>query len=475
MSVLVVGSIALDTVKTPVEEHSDLLGGSACYAALGASFFSPVRLVGIVGDDFPESEFEFWKSRKIDSEGVQRVNGKTFRWSGEYAWDLNTRETRSIALNVFEHFKPVLPESYRQTDFVLLANIAPSLQSHVLDQMERPRFVVADTMDLWIETTRSDLDALLRRVDLLILNDSEAREITKETSLIKAGRRIRKMGPQYVAIKKGEHGALLFGEDDQFFSCGAYPLEDIHDPTGAGDTFAGGMAGYLAGTVKKVHFNDLRKAMIYGSVLASFCVEKFSLERLRTLSMEKSRTLRDVQTNESIRGAGVMTTAEHEYRRLLHRTLIATVLCIGAVLVCYFWIDRPVAFFVYRHHINTIRVFQWLTYPPPEVQNWSALVLTILMVRRAWGPFLRWQKVLLVACLSLIIADDFRISLGDVCGRYWPETWTRNNPSLIGTGDVRLPSVSARGGHRQLSVRSRLQNPGVRHGLGNYDAPQSNR
>jgi hypothetical protein len=158
MSVLVVGSIALDTVKTPVEEHSDLLGGSACYAALGASFFSPVRLVGIVGDDFPESEFEFWKSRKIDSEGVQRVNGKTFRWSGEYSWDLNTRETRSIALNVFEQFKPALPDSYRQTDFVLLANIAPSLQSHVLDQMERPRFVVADTMDLWIETTRSDLD-----------------------------------------------------------------------------------------------------------------------------------------------------------------------------------------------------------------------------------------------------------------------------------------------------------------------------
>ncbi len=237
MSVLVVGSIALDTVKTPVEEHSNLLGGSASYAALGASFFSPVRLVGVVGDDFPKSEFEFWKSRKIESEGVQRVNGKTFRWSGEYSWDLNTRETRSIALNVFEHFKPMLPKSYRETDFVLLANIAPSLQSHVLDQMERPRFVVADTMDL--------------------------------------------------AIKKGEHGALLFGEDDQFFSCGAYPLEDIHDPTGAGDTFAGGMAGYLAGTVKKVHFNDLRKAMIYGSVLASFCVEKFSLERLRNLSMEE--------------------------------------------------------------------------------------------------------------------------------------------------------------------------------------------
>src|SRR5205807_1099041 len=287
MSVLVLGYNALDTVKTQVEEHSDLLGGSASYAAVAASFFSPVKLVGVVGNDFPESEFDFWKSRKIDSEGVQRVNGKTFRWSGEYSWDLNTRETRSVALNVFEHFRPKLPESYRKTDFVFLANIAPALQTHVLQQMERPRFVVADTMDLWIETTRADLDALLRRIDLLILNDSEAREMTKETSLIKAGRRIRKMGPHYVAIKKGEHGALLFGQDDQFFSCGAYPLEDIHDPTGAGDTFAGGMAGYLAGTVKNVHFNNLRKAMIYGSVLASFCVEAFSLERLRNLSMEQ--------------------------------------------------------------------------------------------------------------------------------------------------------------------------------------------
>ena len=287
MSVLVVGSIAIDAVKTPVEEQSGLLGGSAAYAALAASFFSPVRLVGVVGDDFPNSEFHFWQAHQIDTQGVQRANGKTFRWSGEYSWDMNTRETRSIDLNVFKDFKPVLSKAYRHTDFVLLANIAPSLQAHVLEQMERPRFVVADTMDLWIETARPDLDALLKRVDLLILNDSEAREMTKETSLIKAGRRIQKIGPSHVAIKKGEHGALLFGEGNQFFSCGAYPLEDIHDPTGAGDTFAGGMAGYLAGTVKKVQFNDLRKAMIYGSVLASFCVEAFSLERLRNLSMEE--------------------------------------------------------------------------------------------------------------------------------------------------------------------------------------------
>ena len=206
---------------------------------------------------------------------------------------MNTRETRSVALNVFEHFRPELPENYRETDFVLLANIAPALQSHVLDQMKRPRFVVADTMDLWIETTRADLDALLPRVDLLILNDSEARELTRETSLIKAGRKIRQFGPKYVAIKKGEHGALLFGEDE-FFSSGAYPLEDIHDPTGAGDTFAGGMAGYLATTSGTPDFARLRRAVIYGSVLASFNVEAFSLERLRTLTMDEVKARYDL-------------------------------------------------------------------------------------------------------------------------------------------------------------------------------------
>src|SRR4030095_6873987 len=174
MSLLVVGSIALDTVKTPVEEHADLVGGSASYAALGASFFTPVNLVGVVGDDFPYSALDFWKAHQIDPTGVERAKGKTFRWSGEYAWDLNTRETCSVALNVFENFSPKLPANYRATPFVLLANIAPKLQSHVLDQMDQPHFVVADTMDLWIETTRGDLDALLPRVDLLILNDSEA-------------------------------------------------------------------------------------------------------------------------------------------------------------------------------------------------------------------------------------------------------------------------------------------------------------
>jgi sugar/nucleoside kinase (ribokinase family) len=267
-----------------VEEHADLLGGSASYAAVGASFFSPVRMVGVVGEDFPKAHVEYFASRKIDLEGLRVEPGKTFRWSGEYMWDLNTRETRSVELNVFEHFTPELPASYVETEIVLLANIAPKLQSHVLDQVRQPRFVIADTMDLWINIANDDLRALLPRVDMLILNDSEARQFTGQTSLIKAGAAIRAMGPRFVAIKKGEHGCLLFGENE-FFSCGAYPLEDIHDPTGAGDTFAGGLAGYLAAEERgNIEFAQLRRAVVFGSVLASFNVEAFSLERLRALS-----------------------------------------------------------------------------------------------------------------------------------------------------------------------------------------------
>lgn len=285
MPVLVVGSIALDTVKTPFEEHADLLGGSASYAAIGASFFSSVNLVGVVGSDFPPAHVEFFRSRSIDLVGLQQADGKTFRWSGEYMLDMNVRETRSVELNVFEHFTPVLPDGYRDTPYLLLANIGPNLQNHVLDQMARPRFVVADTMDLWINIAKPELLRLLPRVDLLILNDSEARLLTQETSLIKAGAAIRALGPKYVVIKKGEHGALLFG-DGEFFSCGAYPLEDIHDPTGAGDTFAGGLAGWLAAQDGEVTFDLLRRAVVFGSVLASYNVEAFSLERMRTLTQE---------------------------------------------------------------------------------------------------------------------------------------------------------------------------------------------
>ncbi len=287
MSVLVVGSIALDHIKTPLEEHQDLLGGSASYACVAASFYSPVNLVGIVGEDFPKEHLELFKRRNVDLAGLQVVPGKTFRWSGEYMWDLNIRETRSVALNVFERFTPILPEPYKDTPVVLLANIAPDLQHHVLDQVRLPRFVIADTMDLWIDTARPRLLELLARVHMLILNDGEARQLTGETSLIKAARRLRDMGPEFLAIKKGEHGCLLFGENGQFFSCPAFPLEDIHDPTGAGDTFAGGLAGYLAKYSSVVEFGALRRAVVHGSILASYNVEAFSLERLKVVTREE--------------------------------------------------------------------------------------------------------------------------------------------------------------------------------------------
>jgi sugar/nucleoside kinase (ribokinase family) len=285
MSVLIVGSIALDTIKTPIEEHADLLGGSASYASVAASFFAPVNLVGVVGDDFPAEHIELFQARHVDLAGLQVVPGRTFRWSGEYMWDLNTRETRSVELNVFENFTPTLPEAYRDTPIVLLANIAPALQHHVLDQVRDPRFIIADTMDLWINIAKDELVSLLGRVDMLILNDGEARQLTGETSLIRAGKKIQALGPKYVAVKKGEHGCLLFGEGE-FFSCPAYPLEDIHDPTGAGDTFAGGLAGWLASNGRDIDFAALRNAVVNGSVLASFNVEQFSLERLRTVTHE---------------------------------------------------------------------------------------------------------------------------------------------------------------------------------------------
>jgi sugar/nucleoside kinase (ribokinase family) len=280
--------MGLDDVKTPVDERFDLLGGSASYAAVAAGYFSPVNLVGIVGEDFPSEHWNFLQSRGINLEGVQRVPGKTFRWSGEYMWDMNTRETRSIALNVFETFSPKLPGHYCSSDYALLANIAPELQLQVLDQMEKPKFVIADTMDLWISIAQPALLELLKRVDMLILNDSEARELTKETSLIKAGKKIQSLGPRIVAVKKGEHGCLLFGEDDDFFSCPAYPLEDIHDPTGAGDTFAGGLTGYLASRNNShVSFKTLKTAVVVGSVLASYNVEAFSLERMRSVEQKE--------------------------------------------------------------------------------------------------------------------------------------------------------------------------------------------
>ncbi|MCS7049783.1 MAG: PfkB family carbohydrate kinase [Verrucomicrobiae bacterium] len=284
MSLLITGSIALDSVRTPVSEQRDLLGGSASYASIAASFYTPVNLVGIVGSDFPRHYLDLYRRHGINLDGLEIANGPTFRWSGEYEWDMNRRRTLSVALNVFEKFHPTLPAHYRDTPFVFLANISPQLQLHVLSQMRAPRFVVADTMDLWIETTRDALLELLRRIDCLVLNESEAREFTRQTSLIKAGRQILKLGPRYVIIKKGEHGCLLFAPD-LFFSAPAYPLEDIHDPTGAGDSFAGAFTGYLART-GIINHDTLRKAVIHGSVVASYCVEAFSLQRLERLTQQ---------------------------------------------------------------------------------------------------------------------------------------------------------------------------------------------
>jgi sugar/nucleoside kinase (ribokinase family) len=282
MALLIVGSIGIDDVKTPLASHTNLLGGSASYAAIAASFFSPVRLVGIVGDDFPQEYQALFSKHGIDQGGLQIEKGKTFRWSGEYLQDLNQRKTLLIELNVFEHFRPDLPVTYRTTPFILLGNIAPKLQIHVLDQVDRPQFVMADTMDLWINIAKEELMELLARVDAICMNDSEARELTGCSSLIKAGQKLLSYGPQYAIIKKGEHGALLFGEG-KFFSASAVPLEEIHDPTGAGDTFAGSVMGYLT-SVGEVRFDTLRKAIAYGTVMASFNVEAFSLRRLQELN-----------------------------------------------------------------------------------------------------------------------------------------------------------------------------------------------
>lgn len=284
MSVLVVGSVALDSVRTQSEAHDNLLGGSASYASMAASFFGPVRMVGIVGDDFPRAYMDLFASRGVDTAGLQRARGKTFAWSGEYEANMNNRRTLSVALNVFETFRPDLPAAWRETEYVLLANIAPALQHHVLDQMRRPKFVVADTMDLWIETTRDDLVRLLGRVDMLILNDGEAKQLTGIDSLPRAAAALRSMGPRWLAIKKGEHGCLLFGEGE-FFTVGAYPLEEVKDPTGCGDCFAGGLIGHLAAS-GTVDVATLRRAVVHGSVIASFNAESFSLKRLEALSKD---------------------------------------------------------------------------------------------------------------------------------------------------------------------------------------------
>ena len=296
MSVLIVGSTALDSIKTPNAENPRLLGGSASHAALAASFFSPVKLIGVVGDDFPKKYLQLYRRHKIDLEGLQIRPGKTFHWSGEYEENMNRRRTLETELGVFETFTPALPESHRRAAFVLLANIAPTLQHHVLDQMARPRFVAADTMDLWLNIALPDLLRLLKRVDLFILNDSEAHQLTKEDNVIAALPKLHKLGPRYVIIKKGEHGAILSSPKGMFVAP-AYPLKKIVDPTGAGDSFAGGLMGHLATARGPIEAN-LRRAMIYGSVVASFCCEGFGLTR--TAKIKRAHIDRRVRELEKL-------------------------------------------------------------------------------------------------------------------------------------------------------------------------------
>ncbi len=284
MGLVVVGSIALDYIETPFDKLGDALGGSTTFIALAASYFTPnVQIVGIVGDDLSEDHIKMLEDHKIDLEGLEVVKGgKTFRYGCRYQYDLNVRESLYTELNIFEKFNPVLSDRAKRSSFAVLGNIDPDLQLCVLDQLENPKFVVADTMNFWMERKLNELHEVLKRVNLLVINDSEARQLSNEHNLFKAANKIRNMGPEYLIIKKGEHGALLFG-DDIIFSAPAYPLEDIFDPTGAGDAFAGGLTSYLHDTMD-LSFENLKRAVVYGSTMASFCVEKFSTKGIEKLN-----------------------------------------------------------------------------------------------------------------------------------------------------------------------------------------------
>ncbi len=286
MSIVVIGSVALDSVETPVGKVENALGGSATFFSVAASFFTKgVKLVGVVGDDFPQEHVDFLRGREVDLAGLERVSGKTFHWSGRYGDNLNVAETLSTELNVFESFQPKLPESYRDTQYVFLANINPELQMDVLRQVRNTKLVVCDTMNLWISERKAELLETIKQVDIFVLNDAEACQLTGESSLNKAAKRLLDYGPERVIIKKGEHGSASFTRTS-YFSSPAYPLEDIFDPTGAGDTFAGGFMGYLAST-DDLSESNIRKAIVYGTVLASFDVEDFSLNRQRSLTRDE--------------------------------------------------------------------------------------------------------------------------------------------------------------------------------------------
>ena len=285
MSVLVVGSVALDSVETPFGKADNVLGGSGTFFSASASHLTPVQLVGVVGNDYPLDQLRALEPRGVDLAGVEQADGASFRWRGRYRHDLNSAETLETHLGVFSHFAPKIPDQFRRTPFVFLANIDPRLQMSVLDQVERPQLVAWDTMNFWIESRRPDLLALFERVDMVLLNDGEARQLTEKTNLVHASRWILDRGPKYVVIKKGEHGAFLFSRDSVFFAP-AYPLESVFDPTGAGDSFAGGFIGYLART-GSLDEASMRRAVIYGSAMGSFAVEQFSIGRVLEVTREE--------------------------------------------------------------------------------------------------------------------------------------------------------------------------------------------
>ncbi len=285
MSILIVGSLAFDDIETPFGRSDNTLGGSSTYIALSASYFTDsIQMVGVVGSDFEEKHFELLHSKNIDTKGVQMVEGgKTFRWAGRYHYDMNTRDTLDTQLNVFADFDPVVPQQYRNAEFVCLGNIDPELQLKVLDQIKKPKLVILDTMNFWIEGKPEELKKTLEQVDIFILNDSEARLLSGDPNLVKSARIIRQMGPKTLIIKKGEHGALLF-TDNGIFAAPAFPLESIYDPTGAGDTFAGGFIGHLS-RCETITDTEMRRAVLYGSAMASFCVEKFGTEKIAALNL----------------------------------------------------------------------------------------------------------------------------------------------------------------------------------------------
>jgi sugar/nucleoside kinase (ribokinase family) len=288
LALLVVGSVALDSLETPFGRREDVLGGSASYFSACASFFGPTRVVAVVGEDFPEAHLGFLAARGIDLDGLARRPGRTFRWKGRYEFDLNTAHTLDTQLNVFAQFQPDLPAHYRDSEYVFLGNIDPDLQRAVLDQVRSPRFVGCDTMNFWISSKRESLLRTLERVDMLFVNDAEARQLAEEHNVVKAARRILTFGPRAVVVKRGEYGALYFS-GDEVFAASAVPLASVFDPTGAGDSFAGGFMGYLASRDGSLDHGTMRRAIVLGSVLASFTVEQFSLDRLRSLSPREIR------------------------------------------------------------------------------------------------------------------------------------------------------------------------------------------